>query len=90
MSDPRKESFLPDQGHSATASTVGNVLFGASGPMSYRVTVGTAAGVSQVDLEAETGDKAAEMAHQRFMGAKVLHVEPTPQQSRPILSAKAA
>ncbi len=80
MTEKRNESFLPDQGRSETASTVGNVKFGASGAMSYRVLVQTGAGLTNFDVVTETGDQAAEAAHKKFLGAKVLHVEPTPQE----------
>lgn len=79
MSEKRNESFLADQGRSETASTVGNVKFGESGAMSYRVTVQTGAGLTAFDVVTATGDQAAEAAHKRFLGAKVLHIEPTPQ-----------
>ena len=82
MSDnKRNESFLPDQGRSETAATVGKKLYGASGAMSYRVTIMTGAGMVQPDIVADTGDEAAETALKRFMGGKVVHVEPTPQEA---------
>ncbi len=64
-------------GHSETAATVGNELYGPSGAMVYRVTM-AGSGVSFIDVEALTGDKAAEVALSRH-GGKVVHVEPAPQ-----------
>ena len=79
MSKEKDESFLPDQGRSDTAATVGNKLYGESGVMTYRVTVQHGAGLSAVDVDAATGDEAAATALGKFLGGKVLHVEPAPQ-----------
>lgn len=79
MTERRNESFLGDQGRSATAATVGNALYGVSGAMSYRVTVNGGMGLAFPDIVAASGDEAAEIAHKRFPGSKVTHIEPTPQ-----------
>lgn len=66
---------------SPTAASASNRMFGDSGVQTYRVQMQTAIGAAAfVDVDAETGDKAAELALAKFPGAKVLHIEPAPQQ----------
>ena len=50
---------------------------------SYRVQVMTGSGFTFTDVEAETGDEAAVLAHKKFPGSKVAHVEPTPRNTMP-------
>lgn len=69
---------LGNWGHSPTAATVGNELYGPSGAMLYRVRMAGSA-VGFVDVKAATGDAAAAEALTRY-GGKVVHVEPAPQQ----------
>lgn len=90
MSDDRKDSFLPHTSVSETAATAGDDRYKPTGGMTYRVTVTTAAGLAQVDVEAESGDDAAEAAHRQFLGGKVTHIEPAPAKPREKLTAKAA
>lgn len=66
--------------NSPTAATVGNKLFGESGPMIYRVTVQGGMGLASADFKAATGDDAASAALAKFPGAKVAHVAPAPQE----------
>jgi hypothetical protein len=73
------EHYLGDQGFSDTAATIGKPLYGPSGAMSYRVTVVGGMGHVFADIVAASGDDAAEIAHKRYPGNKVTHIEPTPQ-----------
>jgi len=57
--------------------------------MIYRVTMAGNNGTFFVDVDAETGDGAADAAHREKPGNKVTHVEPAPQ-GRQTLTAKAA
>lgn len=83
-----EEGKLLHQEQSSTAASIGNPLYGESGPMLYRVTVASGFGMKPVDVEAKTGDEAAELALRDHPGCKVAHVTPAPQ--RPKLTAKAA
>jgi hypothetical protein len=64
-----------DWGHSDTAATVGKALYGPSGAMDYRVTMGDG---RMAVVNAATGDDAAARALAR-LGGKVVLVEPAPQ-----------
>ena len=79
MKPELKEGSLLHTTHSPTAATVGNRLYGDSGVMLYRVVVQTGGGIQSVDVDATTGDKAAEAALAKCMGGKVLTVQPAPQ-----------
>lgn len=72
---------LPSRGVSPTAATVGNPLYGASGVMSYRVTMMTPGGLTNIDVEAATGDDAANAGLAKFPGGKVAKVDVTPQKA---------
>ena len=74
-----KDGVLQHQEHSPTAATVGNPLFGPSGPMIYRVTISNGTVMTPVDVEADGGDDAAEKVLKMHIGARVAHVEPAPQ-----------
>jgi hypothetical protein len=74
-----KEGVLTHREDSATAASAYNRLFPPSGAMVYQVTVATGMGHILHDVEAVTGDRAAELALERFPGAKVAHVTPAPQ-----------
>lgn len=77
-----KPGALAHEERSPTASTVGNVLFGASGVIAYNVTMQTAFGNSAlVEVEAASGDEAALKAHALHAGCKVLHIEPAPRKA---------
>lgn len=77
-----KEGVLTHKEQSATASSVGNRLFGPSGVQTYRVQMQSAAGMgASVDVEAATGDEAAEKALAKLPGGKVVHVAPAPQKA---------
>lgn len=68
---------------SPTAQTVGNKLFGDSGVMTYRVMLQTAAGgVTRCDVDASTGDHAAELALQEFFGSRVMSINPAPPEAQ--------
>jgi hypothetical protein len=64
-----------DWGHSDTAATVGKALYGPSGAMDYRVTMGDG---RLATVNAATGDEAADKALKQ-LGGKVVLVEPAPQ-----------
>ncbi len=67
---------------SPTAASAHNRLFRASGVQTYRVAVASATGMMvQHDVEAASGDEAAEEALKAFPGAKVAHVAPAPQKA---------
>lgn len=75
-----KEGALPAQPVSETAATVGNRLYGPSGVMLYRVMVQTAMGtLVPIDVDAATGDEAAELALKQAPGAKVTNISPAPR-----------
>jgi len=74
-----KEGAVLHEVNSPTASTLGNPKFGPSGEMTYRVTMASATGAFAVDVQASTGDGAADAAHSKHPGLKVTHVEPAPQ-----------
>lgn len=77
------EGRLEHKEASPTAASVGNRLYGVSGVIPYRVTVQSAMGaMTFVDVDAATGDGAAEAALANHMGAKVLHVEPAPRPTK--------
>lgn len=63
---------------SPTAASAGNPLFSSSGVITYRVLL-AGAGVAGVDVDAASGDEAADMALAQYPGAKVTHVAPAPQ-----------
>jgi hypothetical protein len=78
-----KEGTLKHQENSPTASTVGNKLFGPSGEQTYRVQMVSVAGMSaSVDVQAATGDEAAEKGLAQLPGGKVVHVSPSPEQKK--------
>jgi hypothetical protein len=75
-----KEGQLTHTETSPTAATVGNRLYGPSGVMSYRVRLQSGAGgIVDVDVDAATGDEAANLALEQFIGGKVMQVSPAPQ-----------
>jgi hypothetical protein len=73
-----KEGSLAHTENSPTAATVGNRLFPNSGVMTYRVGVQGPMGLTNVDVEAATGDEAAIKALESYPGAKVTLVVPAP------------
>ena len=74
-----KEGALIHEAQSPTAATVGNKLFPSSGAQVYRVLVKTSAGFAPHDVEASTGDEAAETVLRDNPGAYVANVTPAPQ-----------
>lgn len=74
-----KEGVLTHREDSPTAASSTNRLYGSSGMMTYRVTIAGAMGMMPVDVEAATGDDAADAALARYPGAKVARVEPAPK-----------
>ena len=75
-----KEGALRHEKNSPTAASVANKLFGTSGVIAYRVQTQTAmGGFMSIDLDAATGDEAAEAALKEYPGNKVVHVSPAPQ-----------
>jgi hypothetical protein len=78
----KREGKLTHQEVSPTAASATNRLYGPSGEISYRCTLVTAmGGVIPVDVNAATGDEAAERALAKFPGSKVSHVAPAPQEA---------
>jgi len=76
-----KEGVLTHREVSETASSVSDRKFGPSGVQTYRVQMQSAQGLgAMVDVEASTGDEAAEKALAKLPGGKVTHVAPSPQQ----------
>jgi len=70
--------------HRETSPTAANAFdrkFPPSGKMAYEVLIATGMGLMPYEVEAHTGDEAAELALQKFPGAKVAHVEPAPQKA---------
>ncbi len=65
--------------NSPTAASVGNPLFGPSGVQTYRVMLATPFGQAMTDVDAATGDEAAEKALAKHPGAKVANVAPAPK-----------
>jgi hypothetical protein len=62
----------------------------ASGVQTYRVQYqNTAGGMSFVDVDAATGNEAAELALKELGGGKVTNITPAPQ-ARPTLKVKSA
>lgn len=62
---------------SETAANRHKPLYGKSGAMDYRVTVGQTGGaMNACVVNAESGDEAAEMALRKFPGWKVVNVTP--------------
>lgn len=84
MSRAAKEGLLTDQGISPTAATVGSeVQYPPSGVQTYRAMIQTAmGGLIPVDVEAATGDQAAELALKQVPGGKVTNIAPAPNQSK--------
>lgn len=76
-----KEGVLTHRENSPTAASSTNRLFGPSGAMSYRVTIAGPMGMQAIDVEAATGDEAADLALAKYPGAKVARVEPAPQRA---------
>ena len=75
-----KEGALLHKENSPTAASVGNKLFPDSGVQTYRAVMQTAmGGVVHVDVEAATGDEAAEKALREVPGGKVSNISPAPQ-----------
>lgn len=65
---------------SDSAQTVGNKLFPDGGTQLYRVLIRTAMGGQMAeDVEASTGDEAAEKALKQYPGAFVANVAPAPK-----------
>lgn len=71
-----KEGAVLHTANSESASTVGNVKFGPSGVMAYRVVMAGNNGLFAVVVEAASGDDAAANAHAKHPGNKVTLVEP--------------
>lgn len=71
-----KEGVLTHRENSPTAASASNRLFPPSGKMAYAVMVATGVGMMSHEVEAATGDEAAELTLERFPGAKVAHVAP--------------
>lgn len=68
---------------SPTAASAYNRLFGKSGAIRYRVTVGMPGGaLNGAVVTAETGDEAAEAALVKFPGWKVINVTPAGDEYR--------
>lgn len=61
---------------SETAANASRRLFGSSGVMTYRVVMMNGAAQSVVNVEAATGDDAADKALARHPGLKVAYVGP--------------
>ena len=74
-----KEGVVLHEAASPTAATVGNPLFGPSGVITYRVAMFGGMGQFFVDVDAASGDGAAEAALAKHHGCKVGHIEPAPQ-----------
>jgi hypothetical protein len=75
-----KEGVLTHREDSPTAASAGKKLFEASGVQTYRVILQTAfGGVATTDVDAATGDGAAEAALAQYPGSKVANVSPAPQ-----------
>jgi hypothetical protein len=75
-----KEGVLTAQEPSPTAATVGNELYGPSGVQTYRVMIQTAmGGAAYIDVDAATGDEAAQQALKQAPTAKVTNISPAPQ-----------
>jgi hypothetical protein len=75
-----KEGALVHKENSPTAASATNRLFPPSGVMPYRVVMQTAmGGFMKTDVEAATGDEAAEKALAEYPGSKVANVTPAPQ-----------
>lgn len=65
---------------SPTAASAHNRLYRTSGVQKYRVAVASSTGMLvHHDVDAASGDEAAELALSAFPGAKVAHVAPAPQ-----------
>lgn len=65
--------------HRSTSPTAANAhdkKFGPSGKITYAVTIAGPMGLMAVEVEAYTGDEAAEEALKRFPGTKVARVAP--------------
>ncbi len=71
-----REGVLSHRENSETAASAGNRLFPDSGEQTYRVLVRSGMGVMPLDVEATTGDQAAELAAAQVPGAFVLNVTP--------------
>lgn len=71
-----KEGVLTHREDSPTAASATRKLFRGSGVMPYAVTVVGGMGQVRHEVDAATGDEAAELALKHFPGAKVAHVEP--------------
>ncbi len=71
------EGKLGFHGISPTAASATNPLFGVSGVQLYRVVLGGGGGgLKAENVDAATGDEAAEMALRLNPGWKVAHVSP--------------
>lgn len=79
MAEGKKEGVLSHREDSPTAASAHNRLFKTSGVIAYKVMVATAMGLQSIEVDAATGDDAAEQALAKFPGAKVAHVEPAPK-----------
>jgi hypothetical protein len=75
-----QDGVLTHREASETAASVGDRKFGPSGVQKYRVLIQTAmGGNAHADVDAATGDEAAEKGLVQFPGAKVVHVAPAPK-----------
>lgn len=78
-----KKGVLTHRETSPTAANASDRKFGPSGVQTYRVLMQTAMGGSvHTDVDAATGDEAAEKALGEFPGAKVAHIAPAPQKPK--------
>lgn len=66
---------------SPTAASGHNRLYRGSGVQTYRVMVATGMGMIPNDVEAASGDEAAELTLAKYIGGKVAHVAPAPQKA---------
>jgi hypothetical protein len=68
---------------SPTAASASNRLYGKSGAIRYRVTLGQSGGaLTAAVVTAETGDEAAEQALRRNPGWKCINVTPAGDEAR--------
>ncbi len=75
-----KTGVLSHRENSDTAASVGNRLFPDGGSQLYRVLIrGGMGGMMPVDVEATSGDQAAELALAKVPGGFVANVAPAPK-----------
>lgn len=76
------EGKLLHREQSPTAASASDRKFPPSGAQVYRAMVQTAMGLVAIDVEASTGDEAAELAlKQAGLGAKVTNITPAPKKA---------